>query len=68
MLNNIEQKILNYFIYKYRAGVWRISGDIAERFHNKDSGEYDDLQEKFYSWITRGLNGITKWKKHLKDI
>lgn len=35
--------------------LWGIAGDIAERFHDKDSAEYDDLQEKMWSWIRWGI-------------
>jgi len=31
---------------------WKLSGCIAERFAEKDSGEYDDLRYKIYYWIT----------------
>jgi len=34
---------------------FKIAGDIAERFHDKDTGDYDDLKEKLYYWIKSGL-------------
>jgi hypothetical protein len=54
------QKIINHFVWKYRAGIWRMAGDITERFCSKDTGEYDDLQEKLYGWIMDGLKRITQ--------
>lgn len=35
--------------------LWTIAGDIALRFHDKETGEYDDLQDKLYYWIKCGL-------------
>ena len=35
--------------------LWGIAGDIADRFHEKGSAEYDDLQEKMYKWIKMGI-------------
>ncbi len=47
--------IINYLLKKYADKLWVMSGDIAGRFHEKDSGDYDDLQEKLNSWITEGI-------------
>jgi len=37
------------------AKLWKIAGNIAERFHDKETGEYDDLQDKMYIWIKMGI-------------
>ena len=51
----MKNAIIKLFIKVFSKRVWRMSGDIAERFHDKGTGECDDLQEKLYYWITDGL-------------
>ena len=40
------------FFRIYKNHFWKVSGNIAERFHDKDTGEYDCLRDKLYYWIT----------------
>ena len=35
--------------------IWKIAGNIAERFHDKGTGEFEDLQNKLWSWISFGI-------------
>lgn len=52
-MKKIKDLLFNFFIRIYSKRFWIIAGNIAERFYEKDTGEYDDLQEKLYYWITK---------------
>lgn len=51
----MKKLIITYILNKYSKEFWLLSGNIAQRFHDKDTGEYDDLQDRFYYWITQGI-------------
>ena len=51
----MTKRIVNYLLKKYTKKLWNMAGNIANRFHDKKTGEYDDLQEKLYYWITSGI-------------
>lgn len=54
-MNKIKTKIISIFVNSNANNFWKMSGNIAERFHKKDLAEYDDLQERLYYWITEGI-------------
>ena len=47
--------LIKYFLKKYDHKIWLMCGDIAERFHDKETGDYYDLQDKLYYWILSGI-------------
>ena len=51
----MRKRIIKYLLEKYKDKLWLMSGNIAERFHGKDDGAYDDLQDKLYYWITKDI-------------
>jgi len=58
MKNNIINWLLKKVFYTdyVRSKLFIVCGDIAERFHDKGSGDYDDLQEKLFYWVSIGLS------------
>ena len=50
----MKKIILKYLLDKNHI-LWEVCGNIALRFHDKEDGAYDDLQEKLYYWIRQGL-------------
>lgn len=51
----IKKKITSLFVEINSDNFYNLAGNIAERFTNKDSGEYDDLKDRLYYWITVGI-------------
>ena len=54
-MKRMKRAIIEFLLKIYQKKIFEMCGNIAERFHEKDSGEYDDLQEKFNYWITAGI-------------
>ena len=45
--------------YKYLSvGLWKMAGNMAERFYEKDSAYYDIIQEEIYFELLDGLYEI----------
>lgn len=42
----------------YSHKFWTMAGNMAERFHEIDSAEYDHLQERLYFNLLSGLRDV----------
>lgn len=48
----MKKKIIEFLLKKYQTQIYEMAGNLALRFYDDpESGDYEDLREKFYYWI-----------------
>ena len=51
----MKERIKKYLLKKYAPKIWVMCANLAERFESKNHANNEDLQEKFYYWITESI-------------